>query len=867
MRRVSYIIILIVIFALSGCRKEASIEGVVLFGNTNIVHHITDDFMEHELEVRYTDGTKEYVNLSNDIIIDFNENMFLDRGIKDVYVEYDDFLVPLNVTVYEYDLDLELIPIYALALNANLDMTYDEWLESIKGEDGSDGAQGVAGLPGVKGDTGADGVGIRSVSINSLFHLIIEYTDDSVVDAGSIVPVMEMDYTVTYHTYVGLDIPSSSYQPGDMIVEPVIEDFEGVFHYGWFLDEALTIPYTFDVMPEDDLELYLKYSKYSYLVNDTYSPFVRITGYEGNIDDIITPEQIENYDVMVIGSHAFSNKTFHTVVIPDTVYKIDTGAFMSNEYLESVVMTDSVVVLGSEVFKDCTMLSDVTLSNIISGIWQEAFMGTTSLIDITFPDMLVSIGDSAFENSSLSGDIVFPTSLDTISSNAFKNTQIENVSFLGDTLVTLEEGAFSNNESLETISLPLNTPDDLYGVFEELDNLESFTVPVGNVNAKSIDGVLYNGDATKLVYYPRSKQGSTYTIPDTVTSIERNALRFSKHIHTLELPDTLVVSTGLSLTEYFLEDMEYLTAFNVYSNGGTEISSIDGVLYNGDSTKMLKYPIAKPETVFTLPPSVEIVHMYAAEGNRFIEQLVLNEGLHTIYHEAFKDSHSLHSVTFSSTIQFIENEAFMNNNIATLDFSSSTEDINLRYKSFSNSSSLTTITFGTEGVWLGDYAFENAELIMTIKMPSVGDISSKTFVGCTSLESVNFHLDNTLRESIDGVVYMKGMTHLIYYPEGKTDTTYTIPEGVIIVWIGAIKNNVYLEEIHMATTIEFMYDESVYNLPNLEVLYFLNTSIVTISNSSISFIPTAIIYVDSDKMHIFQSALYEPTRYQVYPVE
>lgn len=55
------------------------------------------------------------------------------------------------------------------------------------------GAQGDPGDPGAPGDPGQDGVGIKSLAINSSNHLIVTLTDDNTVDAGEI-PAVQSDW-------------------------------------------------------------------------------------------------------------------------------------------------------------------------------------------------------------------------------------------------------------------------------------------------------------------------------------------------------------------------------------------------------------------------------------------------------------------------------------------------------------------------------------------------------------------------------------------------------------------------------------------------------------------------------------------------
>lgn len=58
---------------------------------------------------------------------------------------------------------------------------------------------------------------------------------------------------------------------------------------------------------------------------------------------------------------------------------------------------------------------------------------------------------------------------------------------------------------------------------QESIHLKGIKVSPNNKNYASIDGVLFNKDKTKLIYYPDCRGVSTYKIPSSVTFIQKNA--------------------------------------------------------------------------------------------------------------------------------------------------------------------------------------------------------------------------------------------------------------------------------------------------------------------------------------------------------
>ena len=78
-----------------------------------------------------------------------------------------------------------------------------------------------------------------------------------------------------------------------------------------------------------------------------------------------------------------------------------------------------------------------------------------------------------------------------------------------------------------------------------------------------------------------------------------------------------------------------------------------------------------------------------------------------------------------------------------------------------------------------DNAFYNCKKIKEITIPkSVTSISGGAFYGCTSLTSIIVDESNTVYKSDGGILFSKDGKTLIYYPVGKTDTTYTIHDEI-----------------------------------------------------------------------------------------
>ncbi|MBR1585596.1 MAG: leucine-rich repeat protein [Clostridia bacterium] len=84
--------------------------------------------------------------------------------------------------------------------------------------------------------------------------------------------------------------------------------------------------------------------------------------------------------------------------------------------------------------------------------------------------------------------------------------------------------------------------------------------------------------------------------------------------------------------------------------------------------------------------------------------------------------------------------------------------------------------------------------LTTVSIPaSVTTLSNGAFITCEKLQAVNVDPANAVYSSIDGVVFNKDQTELVYYPTDKEDTSYRVPDTVIKV--GSFGGNKHLTSV------------------------------------------------------------------------
>lgn len=141
------------------------------------------------------------------------------------------------------------------------------------------------------------------------------------------------------------------------------------------------------------------------------------------------------------------------------------------------------------------------------------------LSDIDLTDASIVKGGDAYCNSRYSAN-------DTIGYGLFKDCKYLKKVILPDGIKVIEQEAFQNCVALEELQIPSATQSLLSS--SGCTALKSITVVSTNTNYESKDGVLYNKGITKIIWFPQGKDDETFTLPSTITSLERLAFRDCK---------------------------------------------------------------------------------------------------------------------------------------------------------------------------------------------------------------------------------------------------------------------------------------------------------------------------------------------------
>lgn len=297
--------------------------------------------------------------------------------------------------------------------------------------------------------------------------------------------------------------------------------------------------------------------------------------------------------------------------------------------------------------------------------------------------------------------------------------------------VSIYNDVFNNCKKLRTIEIPASISTLTATFAPGCDLLEEVIVDSNSTYFTSVDGIVYDKNITKLVYYPRAKAGE-YTFPDTV---------------------------DISKTPFWLlsGNARKLTTINVSANQ-SKYKSIDGVLYDtsvasGDCYNLLAYPGGKTQEEYKVyfDDTHHIrIGTYAFYQHEYIKKVIYKGfGWRSYIGEyAFAES-SVEHVVFQGEIDEIKQYAFYDcNKLKLLDFTDVVELSSMMSGAFYDCTALTSVelpsNFCTAGIYHGG-----------------------AFAGCTSLENITISADSENFKTVDGILLSKDGAVLYEYPNGK----------------------------------------------------------------------------------------------------
>ena len=262
-------------------------------------------------------------------------------------------------------------------------------------------------------------------------------------------------------------------------------------------------------------------------------------------------------------------------------------------------------------------LNNTVVSN--NAPWYSKYI--EQIIAVVIEPGVTSIGEAAFWSCTALTSVTIPNSVTSIGREAFSNCHALTSMTIHDDVTNIGEAAFFYCKALTSIEVASN-----------------------NEHYSSVDGILFNKDATELVCYPGGRTGS-YTISESVNSVCNYAFSGCASLTSVTIPDS-VTSIGkqtfrgcTALTDVTIPDR--VTSIGDYAfwdcTALTSVTIPDSVTSIGDAAFSECSGLSKITSLAGIPPVFDrcmFVGEEFGEVNKANCELIVPEESITAYKQA-----------------------------------------------------------------------------------------------------------------------------------------------------------------------------------------------------------------------------------------
>jgi hypothetical protein len=466
--------------------------------------------------------------------------------------------------------------------------------------------------------------------------------------------------------------------------------------------------------------------------------------------DIVIPADVtykeHSFKVTSIGESAFAESDVANVSIPKTVKTIGNSAFNWCSKLESVTIPDGVTTIGNCAFSGCEKITSITFPNSVTSMGFGVFDGCSGITSFSVPEKITLINDNMFRYCSNLTNVTIPEGVKRIGSKVFQDCS-----------------------SLPSITIPSTTDSLGINVFDNCTALKEINVNESNGRYCSIDGVLCNKAKNTLIAFPCGKT-SSYTVPESIDTIESSAFAWCTSLTAITLPSGLLSIGDFAFDGCGLENVEIPGKVSAFGNGAfADCSSLKKVTIDNGVKKVgisaFNYCAALEEV--NIPASVDSIGDNAFNGCSQLSKVSIEKGVSVIGTSAFDGCSALAEITLP--VKKIGKYAF--HSCYALAKVNMTDDVEA----------------------IGESAFESCTGLTSIVIPEkVNVIPDAMLSGCNQLNDISLH---------------EGITSIGQWAFKETNISkLQIPNSVKTISAGAFSSCAELSSVSLPETIDTISD-------------------------------------------------------------
>lgn len=461
---------------------------------------------------------------------------------------------------------------------------------------------------------------------------------------------------------------------------------------------------------------------------DEKIPGIRLIKYTGSEKNIVVPDQIDGKPVLSIGTECFEyEKTNPNIMNGDKFIPANPAL----KEVESIVLPDTIVRIDLEAFEGCENLTSINIPSSIKRLRPFIFSGCKSLKEITLPGKNISFDTGVFRNSYIE-KINLTEGMTKIPGYFLEGSKVTSIS-IPSTVSTISENAFKRSNCKTVI---------FEGLSPLLDNLYS-----GLENFDFIDLTEYN--------YPRYLETVVFRyLPATIPNKGLYKIRYEKE-------------SGLWYMEYIGEKVsgtEFEDYFNYYvnENGEAILTEYTGPYSVVSIPKKVGFalPVAGIDrktfagtsvNKVVIPDTVKEIGNYAFYNCKSLEEVVLPDGITQIGAAVFYGCSSLKKINWPSSMNYVPPEMFFN--CKSLSDFSIFKDIEIIGSSaFRGCTGLTVDDFGSKLREIGAGAFTTGDVSgdesRTVLITDTDLSENLEYIGCKAFLSIQSLTELTIPEKV-----------------------------------------------------------------------------------------------------------------------
>lgn len=304
--------------------------------------------------------------------------------------------------------------------------------------------------------------------------------------------------------------------------------------------------------------------------------------------------------------------------------------------------------------------------------------------------------------------VVVPEGVTELAPCLFWDNQVIEEVILPGTLVNISGDTFYNSANLKKVTIPKSVKFMGNNPFAGCPNI---VVTNESPYFNLVDGVLYNKDFTRLIYYPISKKDDKYEIKEGCRILGKHSFYLCDNLHKVVIPSSIIKMEN--------NPFSGCTKINLINKSDYHID--DSVIYDKDYSSVIGC-LNSIDTDCLVLKDVKRICRNSFWNCKGIRKIVLPETLESIGYNPFVSCSNIEFETHS------RNYVVYNNALYTADKS--------KLVCYPAKYAIGDIHLPDEVITLERGAFSGCDKMTNIHLHNVSIISKNCFTNCNSLEKV-----------------------------------------------------------------------------------------------------------------------------------